>query len=246
MLNQKPHTKVLFLDIETVSTPYSEITPITKKLFVQKYEKEIDELAKLEYDKSGTANFEKAYATIYERNAHLTPEFGKIACISVGVIGEDYKFKMKSFVGDNEKDILTQFTVGVRTLHDPKMANADMFICGHNIKNFDIPFISRRILYNGMVLPVMLDTGGLKPWEMSMYIDTKESLKFGGWDAPSLEQLCFAFGIQTSCIIAEPTEVKNWYAAKEFSKISDYCEMDLLALAKAYLKLRNINNNLTI
>jgi DNA polymerase elongation subunit (family B) len=241
MLNQKHHTKVLFIDIETTSkkASYSGLSPIEKRLFVQKYEELID----LEAKDNGI-DFEKAYATIYDKKACLTPEFGKIVCISVGVIGEDFKFKSKSFTAADEKELLTNFIAGVKTLHDPKMDKADMFICGHNIKNFDIPFIAKRIVYNGLKLPEMLEFGQAKPWELTYIIDTKESLKFGEGYAPSLEELCVQFGIDVAMGYNSEKEIKELLQSDKREDIAKYCEHDLKCLAQVYLKLKNINDNL--
>jgi DNA polymerase elongation subunit (family B) len=113
------------------------------------------------------------------------------------------------------------------------------FICIHNGKQFDIPFISKRIMYHGLSLPAVFEIADKKPWDLNYIIDTKEHLKFGGMDAPSLELLCYQLGIKTAAenFEAEPTEIAKWYAAGEFDKIKDYCEYDVKALFKCFLKL---------
>lgn len=251
MLNQKQITKLVFLDIECkpLHETFAELPPKLKLLFAQQYEWLIDQTAHRHYldavltDKKKADHelcFQKAQEEVYGDKAHLHPEFAGIICISAGIIQDDFTFRCASFCGESEKEILTGFLANKKSfIHQADYANNEKYVVCYNGLNFDIPFLSKRILYNGLEIPPTLDCGHLKPWEMGHIIDLKNSLKFGGMDAPSLESLCTVLGVETAQdkFKVEASELAGKHKAKEYDFIKQYCEYDVYALASCYLKL---------
>jgi len=200
-------------------------------------------------------SYSKACEEVWREKGHLSPEYAQIICISAGMIMEDFTFKCVSFTGETDKEILTAFLANKKSfIHQADYANNEKYIVCYNAFAFDLPFISRRILYNGLEIPPTLDCGHLKPWEMGHIIDLKTSLKFGGFDAPSLETLCTMLGVETALdkFKVEASELAGKHKDKQYDVIKHYCEQDVFALAQCYLKLirskehpTGITNNLT-
>jgi len=215
---------ILFIDIETVPmcADFDQLPDIYKKLWTRKAEF----LPKKPEDTP---------ATIYSR-AGIYAEFGKIICISVGAmktINSKKSFKIKSFFGDDEKKLLEDFVKLLNTQFSKK----ENLLCGHNIKEFDIPYLSRRMIINGVKLPVMLDLAGKKPWEVG-HLDTLELWKFGDYkNFTSLELLATIFGIPTPKDDIDGSDVARvYYIEKDLKRIVTYCQKDVLTVAQLMLK----------
>lgn len=227
-LSQLNITKILFLDIETVPEVYkfSDLDETTAKLYLQKnkYIQERDELSNDE---------------VYER-AGVFAEFGKIVCISVGVVrtnslGEK-TMNMKSFFGHDESKILAEFADMLN-----KSYNTDKYsMCGHNAKEFDFPFLARRMLINGINIPNILDIAGKKPWEVNL-LDTMELWKFGDYKHyTSIALLCHIFKVPTPKDDISGADVARvYYEEDDIERIAMYCEKDVIALIQLFLKFRN-------
>ncbi|HRI33007.1 MAG TPA: 3'-5' exonuclease, partial [Saprospiraceae bacterium] len=157
--------QILFLDIETVSavSHFNELDPHWQGLWTHKSKFQIQ------------SDPDKPIEEIYHDRAAIFAEFGKICCISVGAI-KDHQFRVKSFYGTSEIELLTAFLSMIETHYNHAERAA---FCGHNIKEFDIPFICRRAAILGLELPGILKINGKKPWELSHIIDTLELWKFG-------------------------------------------------------------------
>lgn len=260
MLTSRPITKLVFLDIETrpKHETFAELPPKLKLLFSQQYDWLIEQAAHRHYldavltDKKKADHefcFQKAQEEVYKEKAVLSPEFSEIICISAGMIfqkegvpinGElKYEFKCASFCMESEKELLTTFLANKKSfIHQSDYANNEKYVVTFNGSLFDIPFLSRRILYNGLELPAVLEVGHLKPWEMGHLIDLKTQIKFGGMDAPSLESLCTTLGIETAQDkYGEAEKLNEAFKAKQFDFIKQYCEQDIYALAQVYLRL---------
>ena len=222
MLDRVQLDKILFLDIETVPQfqTFDEMSPEGQKLYDQK-----TKFLQKETDAEG----------VYDR-AGIYAEFGKIICISVGLIHETRsgkEIRMKSFYHDDEETLLKQF---VRLLEEnPKFS----ILCGHNAKEFDFPFICRRLLVNGLKLPHILDIAGKKPWEIA-HLDTMELWKFGDYKAyTSLALLCHIFNIPTPKDDISGADVARvYYEEKDLERIKIYCEKDVVALIQLFLRMR--------
>jgi len=218
-----PLDKILFLDIETVPQVYNydDVDAKTKELFE----------SKTRYHQSA----EKSFESLYGDRGGILSEFGKIICISVGMVKENSmnkSIRLKSYYHDDEETLLKQFK---KLLDDnPRL----QILCGHNAKEFDFPYICRRMLINGMELPKTLDISGKKPWEIN-HIDTMELWKFGDYKAyTSLALLCHVFKIPTPKDDITGADVARvYYEEKDLDRIKNYCEKDVVALIQLYLKI---------
>lgn len=219
-LNNINLKNVMFLDIETVpGSPEFDDLP---ENFKHHWEKK----------SSFFRNEEQTAADVYNR-AGIYSEFGKIICISVGIIHED-KLRIKSFASDDEKNLLQDFAKMIASWDS---AN-EKYLCGHNVREFDIPYISRRMLINGIKLPPVFDISGKKPWEVR-HIDTLELWKFGDYkNFTSLSLLADLFNIPTSKDDIDGSMVSEvYYKEKDLPRIVKYCEKDVLCVANLVLKL---------
>jgi DNA polymerase elongation subunit (family B) len=222
-MREKIHLeKILFLDIETVPQHYhyNELSDEAKKLFEAKSRSKIKE--------------DKTVMDVYNESAGILAEFGKIVCISVGFVNETTtgrQMRVKSFYHDDEETLLLQFK---RLLDEHGYA-----LCGHNAKEFDFPYICRRMLIHGMQLPSLLDIAGKKPWEIS-HFDTMELWKFGDYKAyTSLALLCHVFQIPTPKDDISGADVARvYYEDNALERIKTYCEKDVVALIQLFLRMK--------
>ncbi|PQB08257.1 3'-5' exonuclease [Polaribacter filamentus] len=217
---------ILFLDIETV--PQEENWSLLSKSTQELFEKKTQYQRKDEY----TA------AQFYER-AGIWAEFGKIICISVGYfvdIKEVKQFRITSFFGDNEHQLLTDFKV-LLDKHFAKKANV---LCAHNGKEFDFPFIARRMIVHQIELPKKLNLFGKKPWEIP-HLDTLELWKFGDYKHyTSLKLLTSILGVPSPKDDIDGSEVAGvYYKEKNIDRIVTYCEKDTIAVAQILLRFNN-------
>ncbi|MCK5824995.1 MAG: ribonuclease H-like domain-containing protein [Ichthyobacteriaceae bacterium] len=229
MNNPIPINKILFINIETVpqNQDFNNLTSEMQYLYKNKTvfkRKEDDDLA--EY---------------YKNNAGVLAEFGKIICISVGIIyfndDSEQTFKSKSFYGDDENEIL----LNLKQLLDEKYSNSDAYLCAHNGKEFDFPYIARRMLINGLQLPNILNISGLKPWEVK-HIDTMELWKFGDrkhYTSIKLLSAILCISLPENNIDASKIS-SIYYNHNNIDKIAIYCEKDTFAVAQIYLKMKGI------
>ena len=224
--------KILFLDIETVPQTASidELNPEMKHLWEDKFAI-IKARMPEKYSEEATADYG------YQNGAGIYAEFAKIVCISVGVIyfkGSEKHIRTKSFTGHDEVKLLHDFAL----MASKFLVSNQHYVCGHNIKEFDIPFICRRMLVNGITIPNALDVSGKKPWETS-FIDTLELWKFGDFkNYTSLKLLTAIFGIPTPKDDIDGSQVASvYYNEKDVNRISLYCEKDVVATAQVYLRL---------
>lgn len=226
MLEKVQLDKVLFLDIETVPQHYKidELDPKGKELFDAKTKF-------LQKD-------EKTIEDVYDDRAGIYAEFGKIVCISVGLVTETptgKQIRLKSYYHDDEETLLKQF----KALLDDRYNTPYHILCGHNAKEFDFPYICRRMLINGIGLPNILDIAGKKPWEIS-HLDTMELWKFGDFKAyTSLALLCHVFNIPTPKDDISGADVARvYYEENDLERIKVYCEKDVAALIQLFLRMR--------
>ena len=172
----------------------------------------------------------------YGLKAGVMAEFAKVICISVGYLYEkegQHFFRIKSFYGDDEKAIL----VDLKLLLDEKFATPKHYLCAHNGKEFDYPFLCRRMLVNGIKLPKILEISGKKPWEVR-HLDTMEMWKFGDYKHyTSIKLLAALFGIPTPKDDIDGSQVsKVYWQDKDLERIKNYCQKDTLTVAQILLK----------
>jgi 3'-5' exonuclease len=223
--NIKPE-EMMFLDIETVpaSVSYDGLPQGLQKLWEKKsasFRKE-DQVAGEVYQKAG-----------------IYAEFGKIICISVGMVKEKnpYGFRLKSFFGDDEKTILKEFA----GLLQRQGKGRELLLCAHNGKEFDYPYIARRMVINGMQIPGILDNAGKKPWEIKL-LDTMELWKFGDYKSyTSLDLLSTILGIPSPKDDIDGSMVADIYwKDHDLDRIAHYCEKDVLAVAQIIMRFMNL------
>ena len=225
--------KILFLDIETVPQTASidELNPEMKHLWEDKFAI-IKARMPEKYSEEATADYG------YQNGAGIYAEFAKIVCISVGVIyfkGSEKHIRTKSFAGHDEVKLLHDFAL----MASKFLASNQHYVCGHNIKEFDIPFIARRMIINGIALPNKLNLFGKKPWEVP-HLDTLELWKFGDYKHfTSLKLLTKVLGIPSPKDDIDGSEVAHvFYVENDIDRIITYCEKDVIAVAQIFLRLR--------
>lgn len=228
MLNIPDLSKIIFIDIETVPVVYSYNDLNEKGQYL--WDKKTRFLQERE---------EKTSEEIYER-AGIYSEFAKVACISIGLIVQkdgEQQIRLKSFANEDEKILLQEFIDLITTKFN---VNSNMF-CAHNGKEFDYPFIARRILINGLKLPEILNTAGKKPWEIK-HLDTMELWKFGDYKHyTSLELLTYVFDIPTPKDDIDGSQVaKVFYKDKDLDRIIIYCEKDVIATIQLFLRYQGL------
>jgi DNA polymerase elongation subunit (family B) len=222
----------MFLDIETV--PQRKSLDEMPEEIIHLWEEKFNALKTYSPARfpDGTAA-----ADAFTKNAGIYAEFGKIVCISVGFIylkNKELHFRVKSFADDDEVKILTDFAALVNKF----CVSRNHTFCRHNIKEFDIPYICRRMLVNGIPLPNALQISGKKPWEITFY-DTLEMWKFGDFkNFTSLKLLTAIFGIPTPKDDIDGSQVATvYYDENNLQRISVYCQKDVVATAQVFLKI---------
>lgn len=214
---------VLLLDIETVPAvpSYNELDENWKKLWERKMQHQVNE--------------EQTAEQLYSR-AGIYAEFGKIICISVGVFTLNHiGLRLKSFYGHDEKSLLEEFNKLLDALP------ADVTLCAHNGKEFDFPYLCRRMLINGLPLLPALDISGKKPWEIN-HLDTMELWKFGDYKSyTSLNLLATVFNIPTPKDDIEGSDVHRVYwQEKNLERIKTYCQKDVVTVAQLLMKYKGM------
>ncbi|MGM5630446.1 3'-5' exonuclease [Apibacter raozihei] len=223
MLSKIPLKQILFLDLETVPEfeNWDELSERTKELWEKK----------TQYQRKDEISPEEYY---YER-AGILSEFGKIICLSCGLVIDDKKIRLKSFYGDDEVQILT----GFNELLKANYFKSDLLLCAHNGKEFDFPYMARRMMIHQIELPRILQMHGKKPWEIP-HLDTMDLWKFGDYKHyTSLDLLSHVFGLPSPKDDMDGSEVsKVYYKDKDIERIKSYCERDVVTLINVFRKMR--------
>jgi uncharacterized protein YprB with RNaseH-like and TPR domain len=214
--------KILFLDIETV--PQYPAFLLAPQPIRELWEKKSKQLIR----------DDTTPEDIY-RQAGIYAEFGKIICVSCGYITSGKRFRIKSFFGDDEKILLLEFAEMLNRF----FATGNQMLCAHNGKEFDFPFLARRMIVNGIRLPSSLNIAGKKPWEVS-HLDTMELWKFGDYKSyTSLLLLATILGIPTPKDDIDGSKVYQVYwEEKNLARIVTYCQKDVLTVAQILLRFR--------
>jgi 3'-5' exonuclease len=218
---------ILFLDIETVSCvkSYDDLDERLKPLWERKAQ-----FISKEGDKE----------SLFFEKAGIYAEFGKIVNISIGSFflstDKELCFKLKSFSGSDEYQLLKEFNELITRFDQKKL-----MLCAHNGKEFDFPYLCRRMLINGIEIPEVLRISGKKPWEVH-HIDTLELWKFGDKkNYTSLDLLAALFNIPSSKTGFDGSMVNHsFYHDKDLEKITKYCEKDVVVTAQLYLRFKNL------
>jgi len=219
---------ILFLDIETVAETknYSDLDSRKQELWKKKsaFFREAEE---------------KSAEELYER-AGIYAEFGKIVVISVGYFSQidpELKLRITAFHGDNEKSLLEEFA----ELMNTHFSHKETRLCAHNGKEFDFPYIARRMLINDIPLPSAFQLSGKRPWEIA-HLDTLELWKFGDYKHyTSLDLLAAIFNIESSKDDIDGSQVNSvYYNDKDLDRIVEYCKRDVSVLVQVFLRLSQL------
>lgn len=221
---------ILFLDIETVSQTYDygQLTERMKSQWARK-------ASFLKRDEATTNE------DIYLDRAGIYAEFGKVVAVAVGFFVKnkkgDLSLKVRAMKNDDESDLLQD----LNTIFSHFKAD-ELRLCAHNGKEFDFPYLCRRMLVNNVKLPSVLDVSGKKPWEVN-HLDTMELWKFGDWKHfTSLDLLAEIFDIPSSKTDMDGSMVNaTYHENNDLDKIADYCKRDVVVLAQLYLKLKGMD-----
>lgn len=225
MYNDLDLSDILFLDIETVSAE-ATLSELSQDLQIAWEDKAKKIMKGEEHDSS----------EVFTQKAAIFAEFGRIVCISVGFIqqtSEGRMLRIKSFADPDERIVLEDFK---DLLHkSPQLRK----FCGHNIREFDIPYIGRRMLINQISLPKLLDLRGKKPWETKHLLDTMEMWSFGDRkNYTSLKLLAAVFGVPSPKDDISGADVTRvFWEDGELDRITKYCEKDVAATTNVFLSL---------
>jgi len=220
---------LILIDIETVpqSPQFDLLDQTWKQLWEEKTQRSLPDFT--------------SAAEFYPQRAGVMAEFAKIVCISMGYFhkqGNQLQLRIKSFYGDDEKSVLQNF---ITTVNQIDTKNSKWCFAGHNIKEFDIPFICRRLLINNLPLPAYLDFQNMKPWDTNI-VDTFQYWRFGDYkNYTSLKLLAAALGVPSPKDDIDGSMVAEVYwKEKNIERIATYCQKDVLTTANIILRFKNL------
>ena len=222
-------SQLLFVDIETVTakSAYDQLRPVMQRAW-QRKASTLSNPNNLLVDE------------LYFDRGGIYAEFGKIIVISVGffhALGGETELRVKCISGDNEKELLTNFKETLLKFDQKKLQ-----LCAHNGKEFDFPYLCRRMLANGIALPDSLDLGGLRSWQVP-HLDTMQLWKFGDYKSfTPLELLAavFELEIDDSDAIRGSDINRIYHRENDLEKITRFCQRNISLLAQVYLRLKSL------
>ena len=228
-----PITKILFLDIETVGGCKDyETCKTTNPKVAEQFIKYIDW-----FQKRFPEDSQLSLDEIFSKRSALVPEFAKIVCVSMAFVMDNGEVKKQTFSNDDEKTLLES----VRNLLD-RCHKLDFYLCGHNLKNFDIPMLAKRMIVNGIMPSKILPSYDTKPWEVKA-IDTKEIWQYGSYTSiGSLDLMCSCLDIPTP----KDGEINGamvhsaYWNDNKLNEIAEYCEKDVEVLISTIKKLKSL------
>ena len=237
-----PINKILFLDIETVGLCRNwegckENHPNIAEQFVKYFDWFLKRFPEDNVETDGLEEELQKMNDVYEKRSALVPEFAKIVCVSMAFMTKD-GIKQQTFSNHDEKQLL----MDVRDLLD-RCHKLDFYLCGHNLKNFDIPMLAKRMIINGIMPSKILPSYDTKPWEVKA-IDTKEIWQYGAYTSiGSLDLVCSTMGIDTpkdGPINGGNVHEVYWNNQSRLDEISEYCEKDVKVLVDFITKLKEL------
>ena len=237
-----PINKILFLDIETVGLCRNwegckENHPNIAEQFVKYFDWFLKRFPEDNVETDGLEEELQKMNDVYEKRSALVPEFAKIICVSMAFMTKD-GIKQQTFSNHDEKQLL----MDVRDLLD-RCHKLDFYLCGHNLKNFDIPMLAKRMIINGIMPSKILPSYDTKPWEVKA-IDTKEIWQYGSYTSiGSLDLVCSTMGIDTpkdGPIHGGNVHEVYWNNQSRLDEISEYCEKDVKVLVDFIKKLKEL------
>ena len=228
-----PLNKLLFIDIETVGISstfenFKKDYPELHSVFI----KNTDWFLK-RFSEDSTLSLDQ----IFEKRSALVPEFAKIICVSAGVVDKEGELKKMSYFNSDEKTLLEEVNKLLGRVNGTGFS-----ICGHNVKNFDIPMLAKRMIINGIKPSSIIPSYDTKPWDIRA-IDTKEFWQYGQFGAlSSLELMCVSMGIPTpkSDEISGDKIHHLFWNENKYDLIKEYCEKDVDTVFEVVKKIKNL------
>ena len=228
-----PLDKILFIDIETVGieSDYPTLEKKNPKLaeLFSNYESW--------FKKRFPEDIDVSLDQLFQTRTALVPEFARIVTVCLGIVDQSGKFKTTVFSDENERSLLIELR---KTLF--KCGELGYFLCGHNVKNFDIPMMAKRMIINNILPPKIFPTYDTKPWEIKA-IDTRDVWQYGQYASIStLDLMCGVMGVESSkSDEMDGSRVHEvFYKEKNIDKINTYCEKDVKVLYEVVKKLQNL------
>lgn len=228
-MQQVPLDRLFIIDIETVSEKESFhlMDAYWQSLWTEKISRSLPE--------------DMTPEAYYPLRAAILAEFAKVVCISFGYFkkeNEQWQLRIKSICGEQEKDILEQFAATLRQVH---ISNSSRILTGHNIKEFDIPFLCRRMLVNQIPVPSCMDFQQMKPWETPV-LDTLHLWRFGDYKHyTSLKLLAAVLGVPSPKDDIDGSMVGEVYwKEKDMERICTYCEKDVVTVGNIILRFKGL------
>lgn len=228
-----PLDKILFIDIETVGieSDYPTLEKKNPKLaeLFSNYESW--------FKKRFPEDIDVSLDQLFQTRTALVPEFARIVTVCLGIVDQSGKFKTTVFSDENERALLIELR---KTLF--RCGELGYFLCGHNVKNFDIPMMAKRMIINNILPPKIFPTYDTKPWEVKA-IDTRDVWQYGQYASIStLDLMCGVMGVESSkSDEMDGSRVHEvFYKEKNIDKINTYCEKDVKVLYEVVKKLQNL------
>ena len=229
MITKIPLENFLIIDIETVSEKkdYHSLAKEWQHLWQEKVNRSLPENVTVD--------------EYYPQRAGVMAEFAKVVCISLGYFKKEkgvYQFRVKSIFSEDEKNLLVNF---ILTLNQLEAVHNHWNFTGHNIKEFDIPFLCRRLLINGLNIPAYLDFQNMKPWETNM-VDTFQYWRFGDYkNYTSLKLLAASLNVSSPKDDIDGSMVGHVYwHENDLQRIATYCQKDIVTVANIILRFKNL------
>lgn len=228
-----PLDKILFIDIETVGIEADYPTLEKKNPKLAELFSNYESWFKKRFPEDADVTLDQLFQT---RTA-LVPEFARIVTVCLGIVDQSGKFKTTIFSDENERSLLIDLR---KTLF--RCGELGYFLCGHNVKNFDIPMMAKRMIINNILPPKIFPTYDTKPWEVKA-IDTRDVWQYGQYASIStLDLMCGVMGVESSkSDEMDGSRVHEvFYKEKNIDKINTYCEKDVKVLYEVVKKLQNL------
>lgn len=228
-----PFNKLLFIDIETVGieSTWEDLEKNRPALSFQ-FRNYFDW-----FQKRFPEDADKPIGEMFVNRSALVAEFNRVVCVSVAFVTDNNITKLQSFNDPDEKKLLFD----VQKLLE-KVGELGFFLCGHNVKGFDIPVLAKRMIMNGLKPPRILPSHDTKPWEIKAF-DTKEFWQFNNYQSiASLELMCVCLNVpspKTMEVTGNKVHDAFWNK-KDYKGISEYCEADVRSLIDVVKKLTNL------
>ena len=157
----------------------------------------------------------------YIQNAGIITTYGKICCISFGYVSDSGEKQIKSFWGEDEKEIVNNFNELLK-----KIETKNFNLSGFRVFHYDIPFILHKLHKWGIKPANMIYMYDKKPWDLRV-VDIADDWKGKFAWAYSFDEVCYELGIDSPKDNMDGSEVHKYYWEGKLEDIKRYCEKDV-------------------